>query len=63
MPAELETARHKLKRNGLDDRVSLAAGLGEALDPSAMFSLDRKFDAVVISYALSMIPVWRAVLE
>src|SRR5262249_5393845 len=61
--AMLETARGKLRHHGLESRVALAAGLGEALDPLAMFSLDRKFDAVVISYALSMIPPWRAAVE
>jgi S-adenosylmethionine-diacylgycerolhomoserine-N-methlytransferase len=61
--AMLATARHKLRREGLADRITLAAGLGEDLDPRAMFRLDRGFDAVVISYALSMIPAWQAVVQ
>jgi S-adenosylmethionine-diacylgycerolhomoserine-N-methlytransferase len=61
--AMLATARGKLKRAGLEDRVMLAAGLGEELHPRRMFGLGRSFDAIVISYALSMIPGWPAVVE
>jgi S-adenosylmethionine-diacylgycerolhomoserine-N-methlytransferase len=61
--AMLETAQGKFRRSGLADRITLAAGLGEDLDPRVMFNLGRKFDAVVISYALSMIPAWPAVVE
>lgn len=61
--AMLETARHKIRRAALDRRIHLAPGLGEELDPFAMFGLVGYFDAIVISYALSMIPAWPAVIE
>jgi S-adenosylmethionine-diacylgycerolhomoserine-N-methlytransferase len=59
----LATARHHIERAGLDGRIRLAQGLGEELDAPAMFDLDRKFDAIVISYALTMIPTWPAVVQ
>ena len=61
--AMLETARHKLMSAGLAGRVRLSAGVGEELDPRVNFGLDRKFDAIVISYALSMIPPWQSVVK
>jgi S-adenosylmethionine-diacylgycerolhomoserine-N-methlytransferase len=60
--AMLETARHKIQRAGLEHRIRLAQGLGEELDPFAMFNLVGYFDAIVISYALSMIPDWQPVV-
>ena len=61
--AMLATARHKLARSRLAGRVAVAAGVGEELDPRASFGLERGFDAVVISYALSMIPAWQSVVR
>lgn len=61
--AMLATAQRKLRHHGLTDRVRLAKGLGEDLDPRAMFGIDGPVDAVVISYALSMIPPWRGVVQ
>jgi S-adenosylmethionine-diacylgycerolhomoserine-N-methlytransferase len=54
----LRTARSKVARAGLDDRISLAAGDAAAFSPDALFARDS-FDRVLISYALSMIPPWR----
>ena len=59
----LRTAQRHIHRGGLGGRVWLAHGLGEELDAQAMFGLDRPFDAAVISYALTMIPTWPAVVE
>jgi S-adenosylmethionine-diacylgycerolhomoserine-N-methlytransferase len=59
----LATARRNLARAGLAPRVQLAQGLAEDLDPAAMFGRDRPFDAIVLSYVLSMIPGWPAALE
>lgn len=58
----LATARAKLRRQIIGGRVALAQGFGETLDPRASFGFDGKFDAVVISYALSMIPAWQEVV-
>ena len=60
--AMLDAARAAIARNGLTDRISVAAG------DAAEFSGDRlfgapAFDRVVISYALSMIPPWRTALQ
>jgi S-adenosylmethionine-diacylgycerolhomoserine-N-methlytransferase len=61
--AMLEIAKKQARHAGHRERIYLAVGLGEQLDPRKMFGLDRKFDAVVISYALTMIPSWPAVAE
>jgi S-adenosylmethionine-diacylgycerolhomoserine-N-methlytransferase len=41
----------------------LVHGLAESLDPAGQFGLDRPFDRVVFSYALSMIPDWPGAIE
>ncbi|MBB4285572.1 class I SAM-dependent methyltransferase [Roseospira goensis] len=55
----LETARGKLRRQGLAERITLAHGLAQDFDPAGLFGLDRPLDHVVFSYSLSMIPPWR----
>ncbi len=55
----LKTARAKLARRGIRDRVRLIRLLAEQLDPRISFGLDRPFDACIFSYALSMIPTWQ----
>lgn len=58
----LETARANVARAGLADRITLAQGDATGFDPAAMFGVAR-FDRVFFSYALSMIPDWRAALR
>lgn len=57
----LETAARSIARAGLSDRIRLARADASDFDASALFAR-ATFDRVVISYALSMIPPWRAVL-
>ncbi|MFC2250095.1 class I SAM-dependent methyltransferase [Labrys portucalensis] len=58
--AMLETARHSLDRNGLA-RVSVAQADATRFSPE---QFGRKgFERIYISYTLSMIPDWPAVLE
>lgn len=59
----LKTARGTLARSGLESRIQLRRGLAETLDPEASFGVARKFDAVVFSYALSMIPRWERAID
>lgn len=59
----LKTARATVIRCGLDSRIRLRRGLAETLDPEASFGLARRFDAVVFSYALSMIPRWERAID
>lgn len=59
----LVTAQRSLTRAGLDAHVRLAQGLAEDLDPNRTFGLARPFDAIAISYVLSMIPSWPAAVE
>lgn len=57
----LRTARQQVAKAGLSDRIALAQADATDFEPQAMFG-QAGFDRVVISYALSMIPPWRAAL-
>jgi S-adenosylmethionine-diacylgycerolhomoserine-N-methlytransferase len=57
----LRTARRRIARAGLGNRVTVANGDATAFDAAALFGR-QDFDRVFISYALSMIPPWRAVV-
>ncbi len=56
----LKSARTTLERRGI--QASLALGDAARFDPAALFGRSR-FDRVVFSYTLSMIPPWREALE
>lgn len=60
--AMLQTAAATIARNGLGARVRLARADATAFNADILFET-RQFDRVVISYALSMIPDWEAVLR
>jgi S-adenosylmethionine-diacylgycerolhomoserine-N-methlytransferase len=60
--AMLATARRSVARAGLTSRIHLAEADATAFDPQALFGVTR-FDRVLISYALSMIPPWQDVLR
>lgn len=55
----LKTAQGNLKREGFSDSIVLKQGFSQTFDPAALFGLDRPFDKIVFSYALSIIPPWR----
>jgi len=57
----LATARANIARDLLDDAVEVAQADATNFDPKALFGAER-FERIFISYSLSMIPVWRAVL-
>ncbi len=57
----LETSAQSLERAGLAGRVKLIQAYAEDLTPS-LFGEAERFDAIVFSYALSMIPDWRKAL-
>ncbi len=59
----LETAAARVAAAGAADKITLRCILAEQLDYRATFGLDAPFDAVFYSYALSMIPPWRAAVE
>src|SRR5258708_19760279 len=58
----LRTATRSISRAGLDARIALAHGYAEDLSP-ALFGESERFDAVLFSYSLSMIPDWRRAVE
>jgi S-adenosylmethionine-diacylgycerolhomoserine-N-methlytransferase len=57
----LKTAATSIARAGLSQRIRLGQGDAAAFDPEALFGHAR-FERVMISYALSMIPPWREAL-
>ncbi len=59
----LKSARALRRRAGLDDRLALAQGDAIRFDPAALLEGPARFDRIVISYALSMIPGWPAVVD
>ena len=58
----LATARANIARDMLDDAIEVAQADATSFDPKGLFGIET-FDRIFISYSLSMIPVWRAVLE
>lgn len=59
----LDTAAASVRRAGLAGRITLARGYAESLGVRDAFSIDRAPDRILFSYALSMIPPWRAAME
>lgn len=61
-PAMLNTARGQIRKAGLDERIRLAAADATDFSSERLFGAPA-FDRIFISYALSMIPPWRAALQ
>jgi S-adenosylmethionine-diacylgycerolhomoserine-N-methlytransferase len=59
----LKTARVIMARRGLTDQVQLALGFAQSFDPAKTFNLEKPFDKIVFSYALSIIPPWRESID
>ena len=59
----LKTARTNVARAGLASRLRLERCLAEELDPAETFGLAAPFDAIVLSYTLSMISDWRQAVD
>jgi S-adenosylmethionine-diacylgycerolhomoserine-N-methlytransferase len=60
--AMLRTAKASIKREGAGHRVRVELADATSFDPEPVFGVGR-FDRIVISYALSMIPDWKSVLQ
>jgi S-adenosylmethionine-diacylgycerolhomoserine-N-methlytransferase len=60
--AMLETARAKVAKAGLSDRITLAQGDATSFDAQALFGRPA-FDRVFQSYTLSMIPDWQGAIR
>lgn len=60
--AMLETARAKVARAGLSDRIVLAQADATAFDAQALFGVVM-FDRIFQSYTLSMIPDWQGAIR
>jgi S-adenosylmethionine-diacylgycerolhomoserine-N-methlytransferase len=58
----LTSAIAAISRSDLTSRVRVAHGDGTGFDPQRLFGIPR-FDHVMISYSLSMIPGWHGVLQ
>jgi S-adenosylmethionine-diacylgycerolhomoserine-N-methlytransferase len=60
--AMLRTAQASITREGTSHRVRVELADATRFDPMLLFGVNS-FDRIVISYALSMIPEWKAVLQ
>ncbi|MBS0232853.1 MAG: class I SAM-dependent methyltransferase [Proteobacteria bacterium] len=58
----LKTARATIDRHGVAHRISIAQADATTFSPSALFGRED-IDRIFISYALSMIPPWQAVID
>lgn len=58
----LKTAQASVKSAALGDRIALAEGDAASFDPRSAFGIDR-FDRVIFSFTLSMIPDWTGALR
>ena len=58
----LETARGSIAREGCADRVVVKQADATDFDPEMLFGV-TKFDRVILSYTLSMIPDWEKALR
>ena len=57
----LATAEKNIRKAGLQDRIIVAKGDAAGFSPRKLFGKD-KFDRVLMSYTLSMIPPWEAAI-
>ncbi|GGA97078.1 O-methyltransferase [Brucella endophytica] len=58
----LDTAKKAVEKAGISDKVRLAHADAASFDPQALFG-QKDFDRIFISYAVSMIPQWQAVMR
>jgi S-adenosylmethionine-diacylgycerolhomoserine-N-methlytransferase len=58
----LRTARSSIAAHGMSGRTELAQGDADEFDPRALFGVER-FDRIMFSYTLSMMPPWRQALR
>lgn len=58
----LDASAAMLDRARRQTQAHFARGLAECLDPAVHFGLSGRFDRIVFSYSLSMIPDWRGAL-
>ncbi len=58
----LNSAMASVARAGLERQIHLAQSDAAQFDPSLAFGVER-FDRIFISYAVSMIPGWQAVID
>jgi S-adenosylmethionine-diacylgycerolhomoserine-N-methlytransferase len=59
----LDTAQAKIDAKGLTNQIILKQCLAEEVHYQKTFGLDKPFDAVFFSYALSMIPPWSQAVD
>ncbi|MEM9277160.1 MAG: class I SAM-dependent methyltransferase [Pseudomonadota bacterium] len=58
----LMTAQSNIRKAGMENRIILAQGDASAFDPKTLFGIN-KFDRILMSYTLSMIPPWEAAIR
>lgn len=58
----LRTAETNITRDMLEDAIEVACADAASFDPKPLFGVPQ-FERIFVSYSLSMIPAWRAVLQ
>lgn len=59
----IETAEKNARAHRAADKLHLTQCLAEQLTYDGTFGLEEKFDVIVFSYSLSMIPTWHEALD
>lgn len=59
----LKTARTSLVKAGLNHETPVEQGLSQNFDPQKLFGLKNTLNTIVFSYALSIIPPWKASID
>ncbi len=59
----LKTANKAILKSGLKHDISIAQAYSQSFDPKALFSLKKKPNKIVFSYALSIIPPWQESID
>lgn len=59
----LKTARHSLKKYKLEHEIKIIQADADSFGAQEEFGLAEKFDAIIFSYTLSLVPYWQACIE
>lgn len=59
----LKTARHSLKKNGMEKRIQVIQADACSFDAQKDFGLEQKFDKIIFSYTLSLMPFWQVSID
>jgi S-adenosylmethionine-diacylgycerolhomoserine-N-methlytransferase len=59
----LKTAHTSIKKRGFEGKIKLAQAYAQNFEPLSLFGINKPFDKIVFSYALSIIPPWKESID